>query len=246
MKKRKLTIALILIMILAIGTINSFAADTKIEMDVQGQTTVNDTDKTIELILSLGSFTGIEEGKPLGYQGTLTYDENVFDGIDVEGLNGWTVNYESSTKTILGETDVANANTQIAKITLTIKDGVEPGTSGKIQFNNILITDGTNDSTFNKEITVTVQGAGEENNPTEDPETGENSENTTENDPVNTNQPNNDVSTNTATIQGSNTDKTTASTKLPSAGVKSVLIIAVVIAIILMIVFKIKSRDIKY
>lgn len=166
MKKRKLTIALILIMILALGTINSFAADTKIEMDVQGQTTVNDTDKTIELILSLGSFTGIEEGKPLGYQGTLTYDENVFDGIDVEGLNGWTVNYESSTKTILGETDVANANTQIAKITLTIKDGVEPGTSGKIQFNNILITDGTNDSTFNKEITVTVQGEGEENNPT--------------------------------------------------------------------------------
>ena len=243
MKKRILIIALVIILMFVFGTINSFAAG-NIELNVQGKTTVNSTDDTIELTLSLGSFTDIEEGQPLGFQGALEYDEDMFESIVVQGLNGWTVNYADGT--FMGETDVANANTQIAKVTLTLKDAVEPGTSGKIQFNDILLTDGTNDFTFNKEITVTLQGEGEENNPTEDPATGGNNENTTEDDHKNTNSINKNVSTNTTTIQGSNTDKTTASTRLPSAGIKSVLIIAVVIAVISMIVFKIKSRDIKY
>lgn len=245
MKRKILTIIMIIVMITILGTINSFATG-NIELNVQGETTVKDIEKTIELTLSLGSFTEIEEGIPLGYQGTLEYDENLFEGITVEGLNGWTVNYENSTKVFMGETDTAKANTQIAKITLTLKDGVTPGTSGTINFNDILLTDGTNDFTFNKEITVTIENEEEDNpnqgtgNEEENQVSGGNESNKVNN-PTSTN-----ISTNSTSIQGSNTDKTTASTRLPSAGLKNILIIAVVIISILMVVFKVKSRDIKY
>lgn len=237
MKRKILAIIMIIFMITILGTINSLAAG-NIELNVQGETTVKDTEKTIELTLSLGSFTEIEEGIPLGYQGTLEYDENLFEGITVEGLNGWTVNYENSTKVFMGETDTVKANTQIAKITLTLKDGVTPGTSGTINFSDILLTDGTNDFTFNKEVTVTIENE-EVDNPSEGNNqiSGTNETNTT----TSTN-----ISTNSSSIQGSNTDRTTASTRLPSAGLKNILIIAVVIISVLMVVFKIKSRDIKY
>ena len=242
MKRKILTIIMIIVMITILGTINSLAAG-NIELNVQGETTVKDTEKTIELTLSLGSFTEIEEGIPLGYQGTLEYDENLFEGITVEGLNGWTVNYENSTKVFMGETDTAKANIQIAKITLTLKDGVTPGTSGTINFNDILLTDGTNDFTFNKEITVTIENE-EVDNPSEGNENEGNNQISGTNETNTTTSTN--ISTNSSSIQGSNTDRTTASTRLPSAGVKNILIIAVVIISILMVVFKIKSRDIKY
>lgn len=242
MKRKILTIIMIIVMITILGTINSLAAG-NIELNIQGETTAKDTEKTIELTLSLGSFTEIEEDIPLGYQGTLEYDENLFEGITVEGLNGWTVNYENSTKVFMGETDTAKANTQIAKITLTLKDGVTPGTSGTINFSNILLTDGTNDFTFNKEITVTIENE-EEDNPSEGNENEVNNQISGTNETNTTTGTN--ISTNSSSIQGSNTDRTTASTRLPSAGLRNILIIAVAILIILMVVFKVKSRDIKY
>ena len=230
MKKRILTMTFVIILILTIGTIQSLAAD--IEMNLQGQTTVNSTNNTVELTLSLGDFTEIEEGQPLGYQGTITYDEDVFTGINVEGLNGWTVNYEDSTKVFIGEIDVATANTQIAKITLTLKDGLTSGTTGTVQFNNILLTDGTNDFTFNREVTITVEGE-------EDKENNENN--------VNSENENTNVSaTNTTNMPANNTDTTVANQKLPAAGLKNIIIISIITVIVLAIIFKIQSRKIKY
>ena len=243
LSKRILTIMLIVIIMITLGTINSLAAG-NIELNITGETTINSGTNIIELTISLGNFTDIEEGEPLGYEGTITYDEDMFESIEVEGLNGWTANYEDSTHTLVGETDTSVANIEIAKVTLTLKDGVEPGTSGKVNFNNILLTDGDNDFTFNKEITVTVENTEEQPTP-ENPGSGSGSQNVPSEEPTNENS--NTNNTNTTTIQGGNTDKTTASaSRLPSAGVKNVLIIALVVAIIAMIVFKIKSRDIKY
>ena len=239
LSKKILTIILIIIMMITLGTINSLAAG-NIELNITGETTVNETANTVELTLSLRGFTDIEEGVPLGYEGTITYDENIFESIAVEGLNGWTVSYEDSTKTLVGEINTATANTEIAKITLTLKDGVEPGTSGTVNFNNILLTDGTNDFTFNREVTVTVGGTEEVPTP-ENPGSGDEEENVLAEEPTNENS-----NTNTTTIQGGNTDRTTSSTRLPSAGIKNVLIIAIAVVVIAMIVFKIKSRDIKY
>lgn len=248
MKRKSLIIFLITIIIITLGNVCSLAVEANIEMNIQGNTTVTEEEKTIEITMSLGSFTGIEEGQPLGYQGKIQYDENIIASISVEGLNGWKASYEESTKTLLGETDVANSNTNIAKITVTLKEDLKPNTTGNIQFEEILLTDGTNDFTFNKTLTITVEGtedsSEDEDNSLEN-ETGNENVIENENTTGNTEENNNKV-TNTETIKTNNIDKTTASTKLPAAGLKNILIISIFILVIITIIAKIKSKSIKY
>ena len=236
MKNKILATILFIVLIIATLNINSFAAGEEtlvnIAMDfITETTTIDKNEKTIEFTLSLGEFTGIEENIVLGYEATLEYDENIFESVSVEGLNGWTATYEPSTKVLIGETPTAigKANTDITKVTFTLKDGLEAGATGTVALNNLTLTDGeTNDFEFSKEMTISIEESEQEENGT-----NENTQNT------NTN-------TNTA-MPGNNTDTTTATTKyLPAAGLRNILIIAVVVAIIAMIIFKIKSRDIKY
>lgn len=244
MMKNKIIMAILIIaMILTIGTISSFAeGEANIELKLNGQTTINEDTKTVELTLSLGDFTGVEDGATLGYQATLEYDKNMFQSVEVEGLNGWTANYESSTKVLLGDVDKANPNTDITKITLTLKDDVQPGTEGKVQIKNILLTDGDNDFSFNKEVTVKMEE--ETTTPAEDDNTN-NSENngnaTKNNSSINANIANN------AGMQSGNTDNTTVqATRLPNTGIENIRLVAIAVTIVAIIVFKIKSRDIKY
>ena len=244
MMKNKIIMAILIIaMILTIGTISSFAeGEANIELNLNGQTTINEDAKTVELTLSLGDFTGVEAGATLGYQATLEFDENMFQSVEVEGLNGWTANYESSTKVLLGDVDKANPNTDITKITLTLKDDVQPGTEGKVQINNILLTDGNNDFTFNKEVTVKMEE--EVTTPVEDDNTnnsGNNGNATNNNSSINANISNN------AGMQSENTDNTTVqATRLPNTGIENIILVAIAVTIVAIIVFKIKSRDIKY
>lgn len=243
MKNKIIMIILIIAMILTIGTISSFAeGEANIELKLNGQTTINEDTKTVELTLSLGDFTGVEDGATLGYQATLEYDKNMFQSVEVEGLNGWTANYESSTKVLLGDVDKANPNTDITKITLTLKDDVQPGTEGKVQINNILLTDGNNDFTFNKEVTVKMEE--EVTTPVEDDNTnnsGNNGNATNNNSSINANISNN------AGMQSENTDNTTVqATRLPNTGIENIILVAIAVTIVAIIVFKIKSRDIKY
>ena len=243
MKNKIIMTILIIAMILTIGTISSFAeGEANIELNLNGQTTVNKDTKTVELTLLLGDFTGVEAGATLGYQATLEYDENMFQSVEVEGLNGWTANYESSTKVLLGDVDKANPNTDITKITLTLKDDVQPGTEGKVQINNILLTDGDNDFSFNKEVTVKMEE--EVTTPVEDDNTnnsGNNGNATNNNSSINANISNN------AGMQSGNTDNTTVqATRLPNTGIENIILVAIAVTIVAIIVFKIKSRDIKY
>lgn len=243
MKNKIIMTILIVAMILTIGTISSFAeGEANIELNLNGQTTVNKDTKTVELTLLLGDFTGVEAGATLGYQATLEFDENMFQSVEVEGLNGWTANYESSTKVLLGDVDKANPNTDITKITLTLKDDVQPGTEGKVQINNILLTDGNNDFTFNKEVTVKMEE--EVTTPVEDDNTnnsGNNGNATNNNSSINANISNN------AGMQSENTDNTTVqATRLPNTGIENIILVAIAVTIVAIIVFKIKSRDIKY
>lgn len=243
MKNKIIMTILIIAMILTIGTISSFAeGEANIKLNLNGQTTVNKDTKTVELTLSLGDFTGVEAGATLGYQATLEFDENMFQSVEVEGLNGWTANYESSTKVLLGDVDRANPNTDITKITLTLKDDVQPGTEGKVQINNILLTDGNNDFTFNKEVTVKMEE--EVTTPVEDDNTnnsGNNGNATNNNSSINANISNN------AGMQSENTDNTTVqATRLPNTGIENIILVAIAVTIVAIIVFKIKSRDIKY
>ncbi len=236
MKKRLLIMAIIIISIFIIGIVQSLAAAAFV-IYVQGETTVS-SGETVELTIILDEWTDIEKGEPLGYQCTISYDEEIFSGIsNVEGLNGWTVNYADSTKILIGETESVATGIGITTITLTLQDGLTSGATGTVYFNNMLLTDGgTNNLTVDMEFTVTVEDSDEES-------AGTGAGSSTE-----TGNTNTSATTNTTNTSATNTDTTTSSKTLPAAGVRNILImaIAVVIIILLAIIFKIKSRKIKY
>ena len=221
--KKKISILIITIIIM-LGILNTCLAvgeetNKNIELNLKGQTTVKESTKTVELIISLGNFTGIQENIVLGYQTELVYDKDTFTSVKVEGLNGWTATYEESTKMLVGEiaTPTAKSNTDITKIILTLKDGITSGTTGKLKLNNLILSDGTNDFTFNKEATITIEKDIEESSNKVNMDTTEKTE----------------VKDKTTSTNGKNTDMTTASKNIPAAGCEMGITIGIIILIMI-------------
>ena len=161
-----------------------------------------------------------------GYTANIEYDNSIFEGMTVEGINDWNASFNNNM--ILGDTSKAKANTDIAKITLKIKkENISNKKNTTIRLKNILLTDGDFEITADKQITINF--------------TNENASKT---------QKINNIKDVTV-IQGENTvDATTTVSnqvnKLPNAGMKKSIIIAICVLAILVIIFKIKSRKIKY
>lgn len=253
MKKTKASIIIMILTIVAfmnIISIKSYAAEkANAVINITSNTQkIESKQSTIEVTISLRTLENLNltNGKlVLGYEATLDYDSNIIESATVEGLNGWTVVYEASTKKIVGDTVDAKANTDTAKIVLKLKNNIPNGTSGKISVKNLLLTDGTNDFSFSKNITIEKKNSENTENKTNTPT------NTT-NTNTSTNKSNTQTSNNSAT-SGNNTNKSnssltanTAITKLPAAGLNNVIILAIVIVLIAAIIFKFKSRKIKY
>lgn len=141
-------------------------------------------------------------------------------------MNDWSASFNNNM--ILGDTSKGKANTEIAKIALKIKkENIANKQNTTIRLNNILLTDGEFEITSDKQVTINF--------------TNENASKT---------QKVNNIKDITV-IQGENTIDTTATVsnqvdKLPNAGMKKSIIIAICVLVILVIIFKIKSRKIKY
>ncbi len=248
----KKTIGIILIaFMLTVGMlpIYSNAATFNVAMNASvSKTKIDKNDKTVEVILSLVSFSGVAENSTLGYQGTLEFDKTVFESATVTGLNGWTVTYDpTKSTTIVGDTAAAKDNTDIAKITLKLNSNLDADSKGNIELKNVVLTDGTNEITYNKTFSITLEKKNSENT-----ENKTNTPTNTTNTNTSTNKSNTQTSNNSAT-SGNNTNKSnssltanTAITKLPAAGLNNVIILAIVIVFIAAIIFKFKSRKIKY
>jgi len=129
---------------------------TNIQFNVTENQIIDIKDKTVTIVISLGDFVGTQDNCVLGYEAILEYDKTVFQSIEIVGLNGWSCDYEDSTKILLGDVNAAKANTNIAKIIFTLNDEVEETTS-VVHFNNIELTDGTNDFRYNKKANVTIK-----------------------------------------------------------------------------------------
>ena len=141
-------------------------------------------------------------------------------------MNDWSASFNNNM--ILGDTSKGKANTEIAKIALKIKkENIANKQNTTIRLNNILLTDGEFEITADKQILINF--------------TNENASKT---------QKINNIKDVTV-IQGENTVDATTTTsnqinKLPDAGIRESIIIAICILVILVIIFKIKSRKIKY
>lgn len=84
-----------------------------VELNLTPTVQVEQDAKTVTLILSLGAFQGIAEESTLAYQGNVTYDSNIFEKVEAEGISPWQADYSDTSKIIQGDTAKAKSNTQI-------------------------------------------------------------------------------------------------------------------------------------
>lgn len=233
MNKKIITMIVMLFTILISGIHPCLAvneANTKnVELNVKGETTIKEGSKTVELILTLGKFTDIEENVPFGYEGKLEYDKDMFESVTVEGLNKWTAEYNSSNNNLVGDIARVAANTDIAKITFNLKNDMLPGTTGRIKLNNFLVTNETDDFTFNKEIIITMEKKQEQE--TEKVDSDSNMKDVEKN-------------INTSNIQ-TKLDSTTTNKNIPKTGSSNVAIIMIIVVLIIGIFSLLHYKEIK-
>ena len=250
--KKLLSIILIALLVIAIaGTfLEVNAADLcTVSITTQNQTIV-EGQKQVVIQINLDEYNGAGD---LGYQGTLEYDENIFENITMTSLNDWeNIDYEPTTGNFLSTTQNAQASTTIAEIALTLKDGITAQNT-TVNINDLMFTDGDTSANFNQSLTFNF----EQNTSTEEPSTdpddkpeeqpGEipDSDGDNQNEEVNTGNEespdtNSEVISNsqsnqndTILIEGAtNEDRTTANSSIPQTGGISTLVIVGVIAVI--------------
>lgn len=233
--KKIVSIILIILSIICINlNVLAVVEDSSIKV---GFSMTNMSKNEMKVKMSLGEFTNLPENSVMTATMTLEYDTSLVESVEVIGKDNWKATIEPTTTRVILETDKSKANTDIAEfIFTTSKDAtIEKLNKSKILIKDINISDGENLDQFeeDKDFKFTLK---EENN---------NSNNNNQNTNASTNT--NNISTNTEknTITG-NKQNMLAPTKLPAAGIKNLIILSIVIIAIATIIFKIKSRKIKY
>lgn len=182
------------------------------------------------IILELRDFVNLPEGEPLGYSGELQYDDSIFEDVEVEGLNGWNVSYNDENKTLVGDTAKAKANSEIAKINFKIKsDNISNMENTVIGLKNVTITNGEFEILAEKQITISLENQIQKDSNQDEVQKISNIKQI-------------------STIQAEETEEAKAQevNNLPKAGLKKNIIITIIGVFVLAIIFKIKSRKIKY
>lgn len=228
--KRNFILSIFMIITLLIANI-SFAAETpKAELTITAdKTTIESTDKTIEVTITLGNISGLattENKVFLAYEGTIEYDTNMFEAVTVKGQNDWSATYGPTTKKIIGDTDNAKANTIIAKLIFTLKDSIAEGKTGTIKLNNMKLTDGTNSFNFNKTITVTNKKEGQGQDKNQGDKNGvEDDNNISDNDGKK-------AIDKVPSIDNNVADSSQAKGSIPKAGLKNIIVLAALMIVI--------------
>lgn len=248
--KKIVSIILIILSIICIN-LNALAVEEDSSIKV-GFSMTNMSKNEMKVKMSLSEFKNVPENSVMTATMTLEYDTSLIESVEVVGKDNWKATIESTTKRVILETDKSKANTDIAEFIFTTNKNatIENLNKSKILIKEINISDGENLDQFDvdKEFEFSLK---EENNNSNSNNQNMNT-NTNTNANTNINQSNtngNKISNSTDskknTISG-NKQNTFAQTKLPAAGIKNLIILSIVIIAIATIIFKIKSRKIKY
>lgn len=192
-----------------------------IEVNIEAPKIIEQGNNTYIIKISLGKFDEVEENKVMAFQTRLEYDENLVESIAVKGINNWVLSYDENSKILLGDVDKAKANQEIGQIEITLKEKLEVGQKGTIKLNELLLAGDNVEIKTNKEVNFEVV---EKPIIQEENRTSENSINTT----------------------NTKVDDTVANKIIPAAGVGRIILISIIIITILAVIFKFKSRKIKY
>lgn len=237
---KKLITSFITIMIISIIAIIpkvKAADEVTANITFSGSTTTD----TVVLNINAGAFEGLEPGGVVNASLTLDYNSDIVSSIEVESYQDWKIEIVNETKRVLISTDKAKDNIQIAKIIFHLDTSKLKNESQTFSIKDFEIASGGElnetypqyDYTFTPQVSEPSEENKVNNNATNESGTAGTNTNT-----QNTNRIN--------SIKGNKTDSTVAKTKLPAAGMGSIILIIIVCITILSIVFKIKSRKIKY
>ena len=221
MKKIILTISCCLFLLVI--PLSTYAATIDFKLISNTQNYKIEEAKPLVVSIQLGDFISIPEGTPLGYTATIEYDKSKFKNITVTGKNGWNALYSKSTNKIEGDIGQATANTTIAELSFKLKEeNIKRNETTIIKLKDILISDGNFEIKAEKEIKINIINEKVEAKTQQIKDiviiAGENS------------------------VNSATSSKETE--KLPNAGMKKNIVIAIGILVIFAIIFKIKSRKI--
>lgn len=246
--KKIVSIILLILSIICIN-INVLAATGDSSVKVKFSVT-NMSKNEMKVKMSLAEFTNVPEASVMTATMTLDYDASLIESVQVVGKDNWKATLEPTTKRVILETDKSKANTDIAEFIFTTNKNatIEKLNKSKILIKEINISDGENLDQFDADKEFEFSLKEENNNSNSNNQNTNTNTNTSTNTNQNTTNGNN-ISTNTDskknTITG-NKQNTLAPTKLPAAGIRNLIILSIVIIAIVTIIFKIKSRKIKY
>ncbi len=210
---------------------------------------------TVEVIVSVKDINMGENGINT-LEGTISYDKDIFEKVknsDIKSANNWSTTYNDEGTALDGKFLAVTLNhgikedTQLLTITLKTKKDIEETTITKIELKDLTSNNGNNlVNTGTKSVDVKIEVEKTNQNLPED--------NNTENNNINQNiiGGNNTGSSNTGTSNIKNTtttqpkvDNTKSQSGLPKTGKTSLIVLAIVIGIILLIVFGIKTKNMK-
>lgn len=263
---KKLKILFLIIVMLVLVPVYCNAVSVNIEI-VPSSSNININSSTeVTLKLHLSKADAITEGMPLGFTTTLNYDRSIFELESVQGLNNWTVTHNTENDMLLGNVTNVVTDVDIAEIKLKINsDNITKETQSTVKLDNLSVSDGDYEINVEASSTINITNVLNEDENNGNNNNGNNTENAPnedESDDVQQVDEIEDVTTvpgedtERTTAQGSNPtqntgtsnseDENLASGILPKAGNSIFILYALVIVGILAIIFKFKSRKIKY
>lgn len=216
-------------------------AKVKAQLEITNSVNVNiQESKEITLKISLKELQGATEGTIISYRGTLKYDENVFSKVSVNGLNGNTATYSSSTNRIVLDPKTLKQGDDTVEIKLTISDDVNEAET-KVTFELEEFTDGIEDfdiKTLTSNITIKNEKKQEIENTDKDKEKNNNKNETIEK----TETP---AEENKVTTTDTKDETITQKNTLPKTGYSKVFPVIVLIAITLGYIFRKQYKKIQ-
>ena len=187
------------------------------------------------------NFVEVEEGQAMVITMTLDYDTSVISSVQAQGIGNWSASFEEGTKRLVLETNSGKANTGVVQLTFNINQSATINSSNnKITLKDINISEGENLDKYDENHTFEISLNNDEENGGNTAKPGNNT-----NTANNNGSQNGSTNSRTNSISG-NVDKTVAKNQLPKAGLKNIAIIAIVVIAVAVVIFKIKSRKIKY
>lgn len=187
------------------------------------------------------NFVEVEEGQAMVITMTLDYDTSVISSVQAQGIGNWSASFEEGTKRLVLETNSGKANTGVVQLTFNINQSATINSSNnKITLSDINISEGENLDKYDENHTFEISLNNDEENGGNTAKPGNNT-----NTANNNGSQNGSTNSRTNSISG-NVDKTVAKNQLPKAGLKNIAIIAIVVIAVAVVIFKIKSRKIKY